>query len=250
VPRPLQKQTRDGKPYSRPSVIEQAIDVALQQDEATLVARAALDRTAEAYLPNECLVHLIREAKRLGDRHRMNAFVPLLLRRCVGNLRATVSDQLPAAEELREEIIGQLLELIAIDGSERDKLRLDFFEIHFDEAFQKLRIDFVRPHVSRASKERATEDIERLAGEDDSGDEFAMQNGLAIIADHLHLLAANERTAIGLKYLEELKEHSINPNEPTIAKLMGVSERMVRNYLQSAKQKLRTVLKGCHEHQS
>ena len=41
MPRPLQKQTRNGKPYSRPSVIEQAIDVALQQDEATLMARAA-----------------------------------------------------------------------------------------------------------------------------------------------------------------------------------------------------------------
>jgi len=242
VPRPLQKQTRDGRPYSRPSAISHAIDIALRQDEATLVARAALDRNEAAYLPSECLLYLIRDAKRLGDRRRMNAFVPLLLMRCVGNLRATVSDRLPAAEQLREEIIGQLLEWIAIDGSEEDKLRLDFFEIRFDSALQKLRIDFVNAHVKRTWVEKTSEHLERLEDKDDPGDEFETQ--LEMVADHLYVLTTDERTAIGLRYLEGLEVHSVDPEQRTIAKLMGVSDRMVRNYLGSAKQKLRAALEG------
>lgn len=240
MPQPLQKRTRKGRQYERLPHIEQAIEVAVQQDDATLSARAMLPRGSTEYLPNECLVYLIREAKRQANRRRLMTLVDLLVRRCVANLNATVSSDLAGAVELREDIVGLLLELIAADGTANDKLKLDFFEVRFHRAFQKLRIDSVRKHLTRARVEKPREHVERLSGPgNQDGDPDA---DLTRISEHLDVLTQDERTAIGLKYLKGLAEHSNDPNKPTIAKLMGVSDRMVRHYLKSAKETLRAAM--------
>ncbi len=205
-----------------------------------LVARATLERSSKDYLPNECLVHLIRDAKRSGNRRRLSTLVHFLMRRCTANLRATVSGDLAGAEQLREDIVGQLLELVGADGTEKDKLKLDFYEIRFDRAFQKLRIDSVRKHFTRARVEKPREHLERLANPIDQDE--GIEKDLNRIGDHLDVLTQEERTAIGLKYITGLVEFSKDQNKPTIAKLMGVSDRMVRTYLKSAKEKLRAAM--------
>ncbi len=240
MPHPLQKRTRKGRQYERLPHIEQAIDAAVQQDDATLSTRAMLPRGADNYLANECLVYLIREAKRQANRRRLMVLVELLVRRCAANLSATVSSDLAGAVELREDIVGQFLELIATDGTEKDKLKLDFFEVRFHRAFQKLRIDAVRKHLTRSRVERPREHVERLSTP--PSHERDIEVDLSRISEHLDVLTQDERTAIGLKYLKGLPEHSRDPNKPTISKLMGVSDRMVRNYLKSAKDKLRAAM--------
>lgn len=240
MPYPLQKRTRKGRQYERLPHIEQAIDAAVQQDDATLSARALLPRGADDYLPNECLVYLIREANRLDNRRRLATLVSLLIRRCTANLNATVSSNLAGAPQLREDIVGQLLELIAADGTAKDKLKLDFFEVRFDRAFQKLRIDWVRKQLTRSRVEKPRENLERLSGA--RNDERDVEVDINLVADHLHVLTQDERTAFGLKYVEGLVEYSKDPEKPTIAKLMGKSDRMVRNYLKSAKEKLRAAM--------
>lgn len=240
MPHPLQKRTRKGRQYERLPHIEEAIDVAAQQDDATLAARAMVARGGSDYLPNECLVYLLREAKRQANRRRLVTLVNVLVRRCTANLCATVSPDLAGAAQLREDIVGQLLELIAADGTANDKLKLDFFEIRFDRAFQKLRIDWVRKHLTRARVEKPRDHLERLSGPvNQDGDP---EGDLNRIGEHLDVLTQDERTAIGLKYIKGLVEHSADPSKPTIAKLMGVSDRMVRNYLKSAKEKLRAAM--------
>jgi len=47
-----------------------------------------------------------------------------------------------------------------------------------------------------------------------------------------------ERQAVYLKYIEGLPEESDDPTRQTIAKILGVTGRSVRNYLRKAERKL------------
>jgi hypothetical protein len=59
--RPLSKARSDGTLYTRPELIETAIDRALPESLDTLIRRAKIpSRDAPDFLPLECLVHLIR----------------------------------------------------------------------------------------------------------------------------------------------------------------------------------------------
>jgi MotA/TolQ/ExbB proton channel family len=65
--RPLEK-TANGKLYTRPPEIEAATDAALAQDLGTHLRRALIrDPNDPEYLPSECLLYLIREARRRRD---------------------------------------------------------------------------------------------------------------------------------------------------------------------------------------
>jgi hypothetical protein len=133
--RPLDKTT-NGKLYTRPSEIEAATDAALAQDLHTQLRRALIrDPHDPEYLPSECLLHLVREARRRHDDAARYALLPLLLARVEANLNAKVDGQIPGAVELREDILGDFAELFAIDGSPDDRHELDFFEVRFNMAF-------------------------------------------------------------------------------------------------------------------
>src|SRR5581483_7912395 len=111
--RPLTKHDRSGNRYTRPVEIEAAVGVALAQDLPTLCRRAALhDRNASEFLPSECLVHLVRDARRSGHEATINQLLPFLLERCMANLIAKLPDGAgPNAHDVREEVLGQLAEL-------------------------------------------------------------------------------------------------------------------------------------------
>ena len=98
----------------------------------------------------ECLVHLIRHARRADDSRAYNALLPLLLARCEAILNNKIDSEMPGAVELREDILGDLAELFAIDGTEDDDHKLDFFEIRFNMAFSTFRITRVRQALGRS----------------------------------------------------------------------------------------------------
>ena len=97
--RPLTKYKRDGERYTRQQAVESEIEGALGDDLITLKRRLSVtDRESSDYLRSECLVHLIRDALRRKDDHRLNAVLPILLGRCEMILKAKISDQLPNAD--------------------------------------------------------------------------------------------------------------------------------------------------------
>src|SRR5687767_5689983 len=116
---PLTKRYRDGRAYSRPKAIEAAIDKLLtEKDLDTLTRRARVpEQSSPDFIASECLVHLIRNARRRNDEATMNALLPPLLRRCESVLISRVSKDLPNVEDIREEILGRFGELFAADGT-------------------------------------------------------------------------------------------------------------------------------------
>jgi hypothetical protein len=251
--RPLNKHYPDGTRYFRP--LEAAVDAALAQDVPTLCRRAAIqDRHSAEYLPPECLVHLIREARRQSDEATMNSLLPFLLRRCEANLRSKVSEKIPNASVLREEILGQFSELFASDGLGGNPNELDYFEIHFNAAFRAFRIDILR-------KEKRTERVRGMSHvplpgaqehEQTSDDEIfirlsdkfptpATQEGavaLKELMDEIKALPRHERDAVVLCHVMGYDEESDNPNKTTAATLCGVTGRTIRNRLTRAAAKL------------
>ena len=71
MPRPLNKITKGGNAYTRPPSIESSICEALGQDIETQLRRARIRDAADLeYMPTECLLHLVREARIISEHAR------------------------------------------------------------------------------------------------------------------------------------------------------------------------------------
>jgi hypothetical protein len=251
--RPLTKCEQTGKLYARPPVIEAEIDLALTQDLETLRCRAAVtDRSSPEYLSSECLVHMIRAARRRDDDPMMYALLPALLGRCEANLLDKIPDSgFANAADLREEVMAQFSELFAVDGSGDNSDELDYFECRFNRAFRAFRIDLIRKEISHAKYIAPlpdTSDEEERSSQDDV---FARVSEAfrtpARQEDHVFLeevrktinaLPSDERKAVVLCNILGYQEESEDPKKQTAATLCGVTGRTIRNRLHRAAAKL------------
>ena len=154
--RPLKKKDQHGKLYTRPMEIQKAINAAIQQDMATLRQHAVVSkRDSPEFIPLECLVHIIREARRRHDEHSMSVLLPSLLARCEATLIRKIPDSSrPNAVAIREEILSEFSLLFAEDGSGENPDELDFFECRFNLAFRAFWIDFMRREGPRETTRR------------------------------------------------------------------------------------------------
>jgi len=248
--RPLEKTT-NAKLYTRPPEIEAAADAVLGQDLATQRRRALIrDRHHSEYLPSECLVHLIREAKRRSDDPARDKLLRLLLTRCEANLNVKVDGQITGAVQLREDILGDFAELFAIDGSAEDRHELDFFEVRFDKAFFIFRATRVRSELAHLNSQtplaEPSDEITLIEQElDDEAlarvwDLYGVRNNpedrvfRKQVFDAIKALPPDQRRAVVLVHLLGFKQGSENPYETTAATLCGVDERTIRNRLRRA----------------
>jgi DNA-directed RNA polymerase specialized sigma24 family protein len=249
---PLTK-TKDGTLYTRFPEIEAAVDAALGHDLDRLTSRAIIrDRKSPEYLPSECLVHLIRDAHRRGDEGRRDRLLVALLERCHAILNKKVDGDIPNAIVLRKQILNDFAALFAIDGSADDKLALDYFEVRFNHAFQRLRISCLRPVLALLEKET---EIPEAAGDTVEGEldnevlaRLATLKGSAAnpeervfrnqVVRAINALPPDERKALVLVHYFGFKIEAQDPTKTTAATLCGVRGRTIQNRLNRAKAKL------------
>ena len=252
--RPLTKRRSNGQLYTRPPGVEAQIEEALKLDLATLRHRLETsDLQMPGYLRSECLVHLIREAVRTGDQDRIiDMVLPKLLLRCSVNLRKKIPDSaLFDAESIREEVLSQLSEMFASDGTGSNLNELDFFEVHFNQAFRAHRIDLVKKEKNRLKhivslplqrpdeQEESNKDV--LAWLSKAARTPAIQESKVFLSElweAVNALPSEERQAV-VFYLMGYKEESQNPDEVTVAKLCKCSGRAIRNRRTRAAAKLK-----------
>lgn len=254
---PLTKTKQNGELYARPVNIETAIDEAIAQDLVTLTARAQIrNQQSPGFLPTECLVHLIRDARRRGDQKTMNGLMLLLFMRCEGILTAKIpGNYLSNAEDVREEILAEFAVLFAEDGIAGNTNELDFFECRFNAAFLTFRTPFI-------NRERArTEPLVSIPAQDeDSGDftddEFlsemlgafqpATQFDQALrqsLLRAIDTLPPDQCKAVMLYYFYGYPLESEDPTVETVASRCGVTPRTIRNRLSRAVAALSTKFK-------
>jgi DNA-directed RNA polymerase specialized sigma24 family protein len=252
--RALKKKTKSGKLYVHPPEIKAAIKIALTQDLATLAQRAAVRNPKDPqYLHSEVLVHVIRHAIRTGAANTYNTLLNVLFRRCMINLYTKVDGkQNFDANSAREEILGRLGELFADDGKTADRNDLDFYEIRFNRAFSKLRIDVVREHMAQAHREEPLPEIEeslesefapallaKLSLASSSSTDPETHAEISELCRAMDSLPPEEREAVVLHHAYGYAVESTNPAETTVAKRCKVSGRTVRSRLAAAMVRLR-----------
>jgi DNA-directed RNA polymerase specialized sigma24 family protein len=254
MPRALNKMTKGGVGYKRPPEIEASIDVALGQELEEQLRRARIRDPADpGYMPSECLVHLVREARLSGDKRAVERLLVPLLSRCERRLKRTIPDTRPDAQGLRDEVLQTFCELLARVGTNQDATALDLFECKFNKGLATLRYRRLRQENNRGKLFR---DIGREVDEDghpiDPDDTLGRLSRAARTPagqeDFVHLaemleaikkLPPAQRKAVELCCLQGYAPGSEDPNEVTAATICGVSGTAIRKNLRKAAEKLK-----------
>ena len=252
--RPLKKRRENGDLYTRPKVIQDELDGVAEAETIVLIQHAAITRRQDpGYLSSECLVYLIREAIRTGSRSKLDFLLPRLLSRCEAILQVKVADyEFPDAGSVREEILGDFSVLLASDGHGENPDLLDFYEIHFNQAFRAFRLDRLR--VER----RKTRDIVPVPEPSMEDEEENYEDVLTRLSRAMRVPAGQEATvfehelwkaikslpheefsAFVLTHVLDYKIESENPTQITAASLCNCSGRTIRNRLARAAAKLK-----------
>jgi hypothetical protein len=245
--RPLTKH-KDGVRYTRPAVVESNIDGALGANPATLRGRLLItDKTASDHLRSECLVHLVRETHRTGDSERRDGILRVLLGRCEAILTVKVSNRLPNAAQIRDDVLSAFFELLVVDGTGDRPDELDYYECKFESAFRTLRLDGI---------DRELRVVNRNADLPDHGDvdePGAYEDAFARVSEAfrtpatqestlfrqdlweaINALPPDQRRAVILVHVLGYDEESDNPNKVTAATLCNCKGRTIRNRLSRA----------------
>lgn len=246
---PLTKKDRDGNPYVRPRAIEVKIDGALGQSWSVLAERAKQnDRQAANFLPSEALVHLVRHAVRRGDERLANALMGPLLKRAEANLKKTVPDsRLRNAEAVREEVIDELVTMVAETCEPGHEDNLDYFECQFGHALRTLRVNHVRKET--AYRRELVELPE--AQEEADGDISSEADVLARLSKAARTSASQQHSLELDELIEEVRKlpegerkavilvRIMGHDEETAAKICGVTDRAIRYRLARATKRLK-----------
>ena len=242
--RPLTARQSDEFLYERSADLERRLKEILCRDRDTLRGQIAiLDRNNSDYVPSECLIYMLREAKLYNHQAWFNQLYRALIARCTANLRWSVNGGIIAdAETLREEIVGEF-HLRLARGLEPGSTVLDGFEVAFDHAFAALR----KSKVTRERKKQRREpnfnpvptdepnDPDRwvLSLRADDGSEMVGLYGEEYRTFRKQIMAAIEelppleRDAILLR-LAGWQIHSGEANVESIAAKFGVDEGTIR----------------------
>lgn len=193
-------------------------------------------------LREETLVYALRSCAAQGDDETAWAVAELLTERVSGHIaRQLAKWRLP--EEDADDVTRDLFALL-FDALFSCEPSGEFWEVRFWVCLDRRLWNLVE-------KRQASLDAQLSEGsetqEPEGGDSALLRlpdggpspESLAEYGEALSTLAEHERLAVYLKYIEGLPEESDDPNRQTVAKLLGVTGRTVRNYLRRAEQKLR-----------
>ena len=255
MPEPLKLKRKDGTPYERPAEIEDWLKKLEIVDVSERLRQfATLGRKSPGYVPSEVLIHFLREAWAEGKHGDFEKHFRILMKRVEQSLCSAISDaHMAGAQAIRDEIMGRFAERIAKDCRGRVGL-LDFYEIHFDQAFAAFRTSALRQigpstvetvplgtdeddglNIS-AEVEAAAADF--LGGDSEKIDDPAFRSALTAAIDSL---PDDQKQVIGL-LLQGLQIDSKDKNVMTIARILQCDERTVRNRRDRACKALKAIL--------
>lgn len=210
-----------------------------------VVARCAITtRTHPDYVRPEGLVHMLRRTRDDNSDARFNRLFPLLLKR--------IAMALPRAERekdnkvmvdatvsaINEAALNRVLVLLTLDRSGGD--RLDFYEVHFDEAVAKLRAKARGTIGRRAARATPIEldpetnelplHVERAAAELDEPDDAFLfdpifRSRLLAAIDDLPV----EQKEVVTMTMANIQSESKDPAIPSISAILDIDPRTVHN---------------------
>lgn len=248
---PLTKNRKDGQTYARrPSTTQSLLDLAAWSRDDILRRLDQRDQRHPDFIETECVVYLLREANRQGNRSDwFNRLFEHLDRRLDQNLRWAIAyGAINDAESLREDIKQEFYVLLA-KGLRNEPERLDPFEVFFDKAFAALRTNCLnkakRPERRQTGlmdgkqdgQEEGEHEIAQLEPENPMGlNEIELslfRSQASALIDHL---PDKEKRAVKL-VLQGHHVEASSPDKPSVAEICGVDVRTINNWLRKAKKR-------------
>jgi len=259
-PEPLRKKKDDGSAYSRPPDVEASLDALLALGRAALVERCRIsDSRNPDYVKSECILYFVRLSR--ANRHfeelfrilrvRVQRALPAVERFVEEGAKASV--QSPAVQ-IRDAVLFRFQELLCLDRADYDE-RLDYFEIKFDGAIANLRLTARRKAWKDDNRSSPlTYDDETSEPTKEVEDALARLHPLSAskIDDPVYRsrldaaidsLPADQRRVIEM-LLQNFQIESDDPEMTTIVKVLGRTEKTVRNRRDRAIATLRAALAG------
>ncbi|WP_420141218.1 DNA-binding response regulator [Sphingomonas sp.] len=242
---PLTKRRKDGTPYLRPDNIEALLQALADLPRDELLERAAIrDRKDPLYVPTECLLYFVRASRRDNSDAWFEKLYRIFLERVLRALpRAEASGNTASLlkEKIRNAVSDRFVELLAKDRNEPDE-RLDFFEVRFDLAIKRLRLD-AQGRAWREEERSDPLDADTDVSEGEAGAagaEYPFEANIISdprFRDRVYLAIDNlppEQSRTMHLLMLGWPIHSNDPTVMTIAKALGCSDRSVRNYRERA----------------
>lgn len=254
----LSKCYPDGTPYMRMSVVEQQIAAVVELSFDDLVARCAItNRSHPDFIRPECLIHMLRRTRFDNSDARFNRLFTLVLKRVA--LALPRSERVEGGKTLidaaiadaNEQALHRIQLLLTLDRSGGD--RLDFYEVHFDEAVAMLRLK-AQGSVGRRVKREAPLELDLETNELPVAVERAagafVEHDDAIFFDPIfrpRLLAAidglsPEQKEVVVMTMANIPIQSQDRDVPTISRILKCDPRTVQNRRTRAIKSLRAAL--------
>ena len=240
---PLQKRKDGGGLYERIPEIEAMLPELAELSRDALTSRCEIRSSANsAYVPSECLLYFVRASRRDNSDAWFERLYKILLERVMRSLpRPDTSDGAVSLtkERIRDQVLDRFIALLASDRAAYAE-KLDFFEIRFDMALKRLRLDAQKSAWREENRSRPFEDDE--TGEVSSEVEKAVgaYNPFENAESHDEAFRLRLDEAIDALPPEQSRTmhmlllgyqiDSIDPSVMTIAKALGRTEKSVRNY--------------------
>ncbi|MBP0447267.1 sigma-70 family RNA polymerase sigma factor [Roseomonas sp. SSH11] len=257
---PLRKTRRDGTSYTRPPEIERALAAVLSLSRDEIAECLQINsNTDPRYLASECIVHLVRQTRHDDDPLYAERLFKALIRRVERTLPRPEhallgggQGQSARALDIQAGVVSRFVDLLCADRESYDT-RLDMFEVRFNFALAKLR-STVRRTVDRQNRGH-----EPLSYDDETG-EPSREVGEAIeryrpslfekleeedyrrrVLAVIDTLSEKERNVMML-LMKGIDIDSMDLNKPTIARMLGCTEKTVRNRRDTAVKKIAEIL--------
>lgn len=259
---PLTRCRPNGEIWTRTPAVQAEINAIFRNSPDEWIRRAAVrQRDGADFMSEECLVHLLREARVRGDERVLarlwGCFVARVTPRITSKLGKLGDDHLEEGHSAVIRDIGTAILDLTTD-------RGDFLQVNFWTAIDRRATSEFRRQRKLKDRAAASVPLSSLAGEDrtdvDEGvfegdgraggerwdDERASALDQLVSAEDQesvgHALASLPplvRQAFVLRYYEGWKIESNDPTEMTISKALKRSDRQIRNYLAQAENLLR-----------
>lgn len=258
---PLRMRAKDGSVYRRPDAIEEALAALLALPPQDVARRSRIDDCEHSeYVPSECVLHFVRHAELSGSEDVLRDLFVVLRQRV---LRAVPvpTRHIPASGktgensvnvEIRDVVVGKFQEMICADRALRSS-DLDFYECRFNLAIDRLRAT-ARKGVRKEASRCVTLSPDDETNEPPERIELALSamkhSAEGVEVDFLYRsklraaissLPPDERRVIDLLW-EDVPIDSKDERAITIVRILGCSEKTVRNRRDRAFHKLREAL--------
>lgn len=250
--RPLTRTRKDsGAVYTRePDVEAQVRRLSALSDRARRERLFHGDRSAADYVREEALVYFLRDYAGRGEEETAWQIAETLVSRIAGHVqrklarwRLSPEDADDCARDLFTALCEALFDLSP---------SAEFWEVRFWVCLDRRLWNLVeKRQATRDNEMRMADRFENTERDDESDDPFSRMadvgSGPDVLAERkeaIALLTENERISVYLRYIEGMPEESEDPDRPSIAKVLGVTGRSVRNYLRRAEAKLKAWEQG------